>query len=55
VSEQEQETVRVCGWCYHEVRERWVGDEGLTVCDECLCVEGPTLEVTLKQYEEMIA
>lgn len=45
--------IRVCRFCLNEVHERWAGDEGLTVCDECETVEGPTKEITEEEYEEI--
>lgn len=45
------EYIRVCADCRFAVDEVHAGDEGWTVCSGCRNIEGPTIEITMEEYE----
>jgi len=47
------EIIRVCNHCNGTVKEVHMGDEGLSICDECDIVEGGDTEMTVEAHEKL--
>lgn len=46
--------VVVCLDCGGEVVQKFSGDEGWGICQECGAVEGDTEEITVEEYDERV-
>lgn len=46
------EPITVCAECGEATTTKSAGDESWTYCEGCQQVEGQTMEITLKEYEE---
>jgi hypothetical protein len=41
--------ITVCGHCYEAIER--VGEDALDWCESCQSIEGPTVELTMEEYE----